>query len=110
MKIMIENDIILEMSDLLTLLTYNINQPGKEEYFELFILLKNLYDSIGYYTYDELDVKKVWGYAMMTLVRLKEFTTLDESGLEERVRTVIANLQKYLDSTHGHTNLLVIPE
>lgn len=44
MKIVIDEDIILEMSDLLTELTYSINQPGEEEYFELFILLKNLYD------------------------------------------------------------------
>ena len=110
MKIVIDEDIILEMSDILTELTYSINQPGKEEYFELFILLKNLYDSIGFYTYNDLEVKDVWGYSMMLILRVKELTTLNGTRLGDRVKTVVEKLQQYLDSTHGRRSFMVIPE
>ncbi len=110
MKIMIDEDIILELSDILTELTYSINKPEKEEYFELFILLKNLYDSIGYYFYDDLEPKDVWGYSLMLMMRLKELASLNNTQLEDRVKTVVDKLQKYLDNVHGSKNLIVIPE
>ena len=110
MKIVIDEDIILEMSDILTELTYSINKPGKDEYFELFILLKNLYDSIGYYSYNDLEAKDVWGYSLRLMMRLKELTTLNNTRLEDRVKTVVEKLQKYLDDVHGSKNLIVIPK
>lgn len=110
MKIMFNEDIILELSDILTELTYSINKPGKDQYFELFMLLKNLYDSIGYYSYNNLEAKEVWGYSLMLLVRLKTLTTLHNTRLEDRVKTVVEKLQKYLDDVHGSKNLIVIPE
>jgi len=40
---MIDEDIILELSDILTELTYSLD---KQESYEIFFLLKNLYDYI----------------------------------------------------------------
>jgi len=108
MKIVIDEDIILEMSDLLTELTYSIRK-GKE-FYELFILLKNLYDSIGYYTYDELEPKDVWSYSLMLLLRLQQLTSLDDSRLKNRIKDVVAKIQKYLDNVHEQKKLIVVPK
>ena len=108
MKIVIDEEIILEMSDLLTELSYRISKS--DEYYELFILLKNFYDSIGYYTYDELEPKDVWSYSLMLMLRLQQFTSLDEDRLINRIKDVIAKIQQYLDNIHGKKNFMVVPE
>lgn len=107
---MIDEDIILELSDMLTELTYSLNKPDNEEAFELFILLKNLYDSIGYYSYDGLEPKDVWGFSFKTTLRLQEMTSFKETRIEERIRKMNMKLRQYLDGVHGQKSLMVIPE
>lgn len=108
MKIVIDEEIILEMSDLLTELTYSISKG--DEYFQLFILFKNLYDSIGYYTYNDLEPKDIWSYSFMLTLRLKDFTSIDDPRLRNRIKEVMAKIQKYLDNVHGQKKLMVVPE
>ena len=69
-----------------------------------------MYDSIGYYTYNDLEPKDIWSYSFLLTLKLKEFTSLDDSRLEDRVKKVIAEIQQYLDKVHGKKNLMVIPE
>jgi hypothetical protein len=108
---MIDEDIIVEMGELLTYLTYSIRQPDSDAYYRVFISLKNLYDSIGYYTYSDLEPKDVWAYSFLLTLELKEFSPIeDDIGLPDRIKKVIAEIQHYLDSTHGKQNFMVIPE
>ncbi len=112
MEIVIDEDIILELSDILTELTYNFNRPKPEgeESFELFISLKNLYDSIGYYSYNDLEPKDVWGFSFMATLRLQNLTSFKDTRIEDRIKELNAKLQQYLDGVHGRKNLMVIPE
>ena len=110
MKIMIDEDIILELSDILTELTYSLNKPESEESFELFISLKNLYDSIGYYSYNDLEPKDVWGFSFMTTLKLQKLKSFKDTRIEDRIKKLNLNLQQYLDGVHGNKNLMVIPE
>ena len=105
MKIVIDEDIILELSDLLTELTYSIRKS--EENYELFLLLKNLYDSIGYYTYDELDPNDIWSYSLMLLLRLQQFTSLDGSRLKNRIKDVVAKIQKYFEDVYEQKKFVI---
>lgn len=107
---MIDEDVILELSDILTELTYSLNKPESEESFELFISLKNLYDSIGYYSYNDLEPKDVWGFSFMTTLRLQNLTSFKDTRIEERIKELNVKLQQYLDGVHGSKNLMVIPE
>ena len=107
---MIDEDIILELSDILTELTYSLNKPESEESFELFISLKNLYDSIGYYSYNDLEPKDVWGFSFMTTLRLQNLTSFKDTRIEDRIKKLNVKLQQYLDGVHGSKNLMVIPE
>lgn len=107
MEIVIDEEIILELSDILTELTYSLDS---EESFELFISLKNLYDSIGYYSYNTLEPKDVWGFSFMTTLKLQNFTSFKDTRIENRVKKLNVKLQQYLDSVHGSKNLMVIPE
>lgn len=108
MKIVIDEDIILELSDLLTELTYSIRKS--EENYELFLLLKNLYDSIGYYTYDELDPNDIWSYSLMLLLRLQQFTSLDGSRLKNRIKDVVAKIQKYFEDVYEQKKFVIVPK
>lgn len=110
MKIVIDEDVILELSDILTELTYSFNKPEGEEYFELFISLKNLYDSIGYYSYNDLEPKDVWGFSFATTLRLQKLASFKDTRIEDRVKKLNVKLQQYLDGVHGKKNLMVIPE
>lgn len=107
---MIDEDIILELSDILTELTYSLNKPESEESFELFISLKNLYDSIGYYSYNDLEPKDVWGFSFMTTLKLQKLKSFKDTRIEDRIKKLNLNLQQYLDGVHGNKNLMVIPE
>ena len=107
---MIDEDIILELSDILTELTYSLNKPESEESFELFISLKNLYDSIGYYSYNDLEPKDVWGFSFMTTLQLQKLKSFKDTRIEDRIKKLNLNLQQYLDGVHGNKNLMVIPE
>ncbi|MFX1454283.1 MAG: hypothetical protein ACFFDB_02810 [Promethearchaeota archaeon] len=109
MEIVLNKDIILELSELLTKLIYNLKKGN--EYRELFTLLKNLYDSIGYYTYDELEPKEVISYSLWLAVGLKQrFYSLDDSRLIERVKDLTIKINKYIEDVHGLSNLIVVPE
>lgn len=108
---MIHDDIILEMGDLLTQLTYSIRQPNSDAYFQIFILLKNLYDSVGYYTYSNLEPKVVWAHSFRLMLELNKFTPKeDDYRIPERIKDVVAKIQRHLDTVHGKENFMVIPE
>ena len=107
---MIDEEIILELSDILTELTYSINKPEREESFDLFISLKNLYDSIGYYSYNDLDPKDVWAFSLLTTLRLQNLTSFKDTRIENRIKKLNVKLQQYLDGVHGSKNVMVIPE
>jgi len=69
-----------------------------------------LYDSIGYYTYDELEPKDVWSYSLKLLLHLQQLISLDDSRLKNRIKDVVVKIQKHFDNVPEQKRFVVVPK
>ena len=102
-SININENIVLDMSDLLTTLMLNVKRS--KEFYNAFMSLKYLYDSIGYYTYKDLDFKQIWICSILTSVNLIHLEQKEDSeeidNLIYRIRKVLEDVEKYMTDTYG---------
>lgn len=50
---------LIEMCDIITELSFTYKEPGNDEYYDFFMLLKNLFDAINLYTYNTFSLVKI---------------------------------------------------
>ncbi|GAF85687.1 unnamed protein product, partial [marine sediment metagenome] len=105
---MFDINILLDLSIVLTEFTYKL-----EKYPQIFRNLKNLYDAMGFYLYNDDHTLYIWGYLHVIEYKLQKITPVEDEDLFYHTRDVLNRIRYTLESKHRpytYENLPVFEE